>query len=148
MSEAPQPLGWSAGAPVCPNPYWLIAERRRDRLEVLTTRLADGRRVLPVFSFEEEAAIYLRCGIRGSWGVRRTEAGELVSLLCGPCRGVELVALDPISDIESDLVNGFVYLGRKRFVDVLLRGRASAKPLAAAPNARHHRDGLRSTRGR
>ncbi len=83
--------------------------------------LDDGRTVLPVFSFEEEAALYLRRGLRGSWQLRRTEAGELVSLLCSLCREVELVALDPVSDVEADVMNGFVSLERERFVDVLLR---------------------------
>jgi hypothetical protein len=83
--------------------------------------LADGRTVLPVFSFEEEAALFLCLGAQGSWHVRRTGAGELVSLLYGPCREVELVALDPISDVELDLMNRLVSLERSRFVDVLLR---------------------------
>jgi hypothetical protein len=120
MDEAPQHLGPSVGAPVRRTPYWLIAERRHGRLEVLTTRLADGRRVLPVFSFEEEAALYLHRGIRGSWRLWQTETGELVSLLYGLCRKVELVALDPMSDVETDVMNGLVSLKRGRFMNVLL----------------------------
>jgi hypothetical protein len=96
-------------------------------LEVLTTSLADGRRVLPVFSFEEEAALFLCLGLHGSWQVRRTGPGELVSLLYGPCREVELVALDPMSDVETDVMNKLVSLERRRFVDVLLRSQASRK---------------------
>lgn len=122
MSEAQQPPGSSSvGAHVRRDPFWLIAKRRRGRLEVLIERSADGRRVLPVFSFAEEANIYLRLGIRGSWQIRPTRAGELVSLLCSLCSKVELVALDPMSDIETDVVNGLVTLERERFVDVLLR---------------------------
>jgi hypothetical protein len=94
-------------------------------LEVLITGLADGRRVLPVFSFEEEAALFLCLGVQGSWQVRRTGPGELVSLLYGPCREVELVALDPMSGVETDEINGLVSLERERFVDVLLRREAS-----------------------
>jgi hypothetical protein len=93
-------------------------------LEVLTTSLADGRRVLPVFSFEEEADLYLRRGTRGSWRVRRTEAGELLSLLYCLCNKVELVALDPISDGETDVMDRLVSLERERFIDVFLRSRA------------------------
>jgi hypothetical protein len=121
VSEAQQLPGWSSvGTYVRRNPYWLIAKRKRGRLEVLTTRLADDRRMLPVFSFEEEGALYLRHGIRGSWQLRPTSAGELVSLLYGTCRKVELVALDPISAVESEVMNGLVSLDRERFVDVLL----------------------------
>jgi len=89
-------------------------------LEVLITSLADGRRVMPVFSFEEEAALFLCLCAQGGWQVRPTGPGELVSLLCGPCRGVELVALDPVSDAEPDVMNRLVSLERGRFVDVLL----------------------------
>jgi hypothetical protein len=122
VSDTRQPPRWSVdAATVRRNPYWLIAKRRRGRLEVLTTSLADGRGVLPVFSFEEEAALFLRLGVRGSWRVRRTEAGELVSLLYGLCQRVELVALDPISARGTDVMNRLVSLERGRFVDVLLR---------------------------
>jgi hypothetical protein len=94
-------------------------------LEVLTTSLADGRRVLPVFSFEEEAALFLCLGVQGSWQVRPTGPGELVSLLYGPCREVELVALDPISGVETDMMNRLISVERSRFVDILLRREAS-----------------------
>jgi hypothetical protein len=126
VSEAQQLPEWSVGSYVYRNPYWLVAKRRRGRLEVLTTALVDGRRVLPVFSFEEEAAIYLRRSIRGSWQLRPTRTGELVSLLCSLCSTIDFVALDPMSDLETDVVNGLVSLERERFMDVLFRREASA----------------------
>ncbi len=121
MTQAPQLVGESVGTAVRRSSYWLLAKRRCGTLEVLTTGLADGRRVLPIFSFEEEAALFLCLGLQGSWQVRRTGPGELVSLLYGPCREVELVALDPTSDVETDVMNKLVSLGRRRFVDILLR---------------------------
>jgi hypothetical protein len=127
VSEALRPLKGSSRAPGRRNSYWLITKRRRGRVDLLTMRLADGRSVLPVFSFEEEAALFLRLGVQGSWQIRRAEAGELVSLLYCLCREVELVVLDPVSDVEADVVNRFVSLGRKRFVDVLLRREASVR---------------------
>ncbi len=90
----------------------------------MTTSLADGRRVLPVFSFEEEADLYLRRGTRGSWRIRRTEAGELLSLLYCLCNKVELVALDPMSEVETEVMDRLVSLERRRFVDVFLRTEA------------------------
>lgn len=96
-------------------------------------RLADGRSMLPVFSFKEEATLFLRLGVQGGWLVRRVEAGELVSLLYGPCRGIELVALDPVSDVEAAVVNRLVSLGRERFVEVLLRKGASIRLFPDAP---------------
>ena len=89
--------------------------------------MADGRSVLPVFSFEEEATLFLCLGAHGGWQVRRAGPGELVSLLYGPCREVELVALDPMSDVDTDVIDGLVSLGRKRFVDILLRREASLR---------------------
>ena len=121
MTQAPQLVGESVGTAARRSSYWLLAKRRCGRLEVLTTGLADGRRVLPVFSFEEEAVLYLCLGGQGSWQVRRTGPGELVSLLYGPCREVQLVALDPMSDVETEVMNGLVSLERGRFVDILLR---------------------------
>lgn len=123
MSQAPQLVERSVKA-VRRNPYWLLAKRRRGRLEVLTTYLTDGRKVLPVFTFEEEADFYLRRGIPGSWQVRRAEAGELLSLLYCLCNKVDLVALDPISDGETDVMDRLVSLERERFMDVFLRSRA------------------------
>ena len=125
MSQASELVERSVNAAVRRSPYWLLVKRRRGGLEVVTTSLADGRRVLPVFSFAEEAKLYLRLGIRSSWRVRQTEAGELVSLLYCLCKKVELVALDPISDVEIDVMDRLVSLERERFLDVLLRREAS-----------------------
>ena len=122
-----QLVGRSANLAVRRRPYWLLVKRRRGRLEVLIASLADGRRVLPVFSFEEEADLYLRLSTRGSWRIRRTEAGELLSLLYCLCNKVELVALDPISDAKTDMMDRLVSLERERFVDVLLRSEASIR---------------------
>ncbi len=133
MSQAPQLVGWSVGTAVRRRPYWLITKRRCGRLEVFTRGLADGRRVLPVFSFEEEAALFLWLGLQEGWQVRRTGPGELVSLLYGPCRKVELVALDPVSEVETDVMNSFVSVERGRFVDILLRRKASVRQFPYAP---------------
>jgi hypothetical protein len=133
VSQAPQLVGWSVDAAVRRSPYWLLAKRRCGRLEVLTTSLADGRRVLPVFSFEEEAALFLCLGVQGSWQVRPTGPGELVSLLYGPCREVELVALDPMSEVEAGVMNGVVSVERSRFVDVLLHREASVRLFPYVP---------------
>ncbi len=96
-------------------------------MEVLITSLADGRRVLPVFSFEEEANLYLHLGIPGGWRVRQTEGGELLSLLYCLCNKVELVALDPMSADETDAMDRLVSLERERFMDVLLRRETSVR---------------------
>jgi hypothetical protein len=70
----------------------------------MTTALADGRRLLPVFSFEE-ARLFLRLGGRCGSRVRAAGVRELVSILSGPGVGMELVALDPLPQGEAEEVN-------------------------------------------
>ena len=93
-------------------PLWLIAEQRCNGLEVFTI----GTDVLPVFSFEEEAQMFLGLGhaIDG-WQVRETTYGELISVLYGPCREVEHVALDPVPGLVE-----LVSLDRSAFIRALL----------------------------
>ena len=103
-------------------PYWLVAGDGRTGPGPLILRLDDGLRVLPVFGFEEEARIFSR---RAGRDVRGIEPRRLVSLLRGPLRSVELLALDPISDRPADLLDGATSLTRQRFLGSLL-GAASA----------------------
>jgi hypothetical protein len=79
--------------------------------------LANGRGVPPVFGFEEEAGLFARLSRRGGRSVLRIGIDELVSLLCGPLGGVDLVALDPVSDAEADVLDGSASLTRQRFLD-------------------------------
>lgn len=46
--------------PPDPVSYWLIAEKRNNRIEVLTICTDGEQETLPVFSCEEEAEIFLR----------------------------------------------------------------------------------------
>lgn len=76
---------------------------------------------MPVFSFEEEAEMFLRLGALGTgWRVRETTCGELVSVLYAPCRDVKRVALDPLPEMAVQSTVGFVSLSREAFVEVLL----------------------------
>lgn len=79
---------------------------------------AGGRRVLPVFSFEEEAEMFLRLGGRdgGGWRARETSAGELVSVLCSPCADAGGVALDPLPGMAADGTAGLAEVDRERFL--------------------------------
>ena len=107
--------------PVRRMPFSLIARHDVGRLEPLATEFTDGRRALNIFSFEEEAWLFLRLGTRGGWWVRATGTGELLSVLSGPCREVELVALDPLPQREAEAVNRLLCVDRERFVGFLLR---------------------------
>ena len=99
-------------------PLWLITEQRCSRLEIFTI----GSNVLPVFSFREEAEMFLRLGrVAEGWRVRETTCGELVSVLYGPCRGVAHISLDQVPGMVE-----LVSLSRKAFVEALLEGEPKA----------------------
>jgi hypothetical protein len=102
--------------------YWLIARNENSRLEVLATGLTGGEKALPVFSHEEEAEMFLRLWEVGfdGWQVRESTAGELISVLYGPCAGVERVVLDPLPEMIVERTVGLVSLSREHFVDLML----------------------------
>lgn len=105
--------------------YWLITRNENSRLEVLTLSLADGEEVLPVFSYEEEAHMFLSLGQEGfdTWQIRESTIGELISVLYGPCAGVKRVALDPLPEMITERSVGLVSLDRERFANLVLRGK-------------------------
>jgi hypothetical protein len=109
--------------------YWLIARKENSRLEVLATGLADTEKAMPVFSHEEEAELFLglwEVGV-GGWQARESSAGEIISVLCGPCASVERVALDPLPEMLVERTVGLVSLSRERFVDLVM---SREQPLA------------------
>ena len=82
-------------------PLWIITSYQDNRMEVLTIDPDVEGGFLAVFSFEEEAEAFL-CLLgdeeeKGKeWQSEQTKAGELVSILLGPCAEVKRVALDPL----------------------------------------------------
>jgi hypothetical protein len=110
---------------------WLIV---RDDLraaggppEVLT--LGAGNRgegdesFLPVFSFEEEALLFLRlCGFSGGWRVSKSGAADLASVLSDACPDARRVALDPIPEIGLCGPHALVSLSREEFVRLIASG--------------------------
>lgn len=108
-------------------PWWLIASHEGGFLEVLVLWLAGGERAVAVFSFEEEAELFLRFGAgEGAepgdrWVVRQTAPGELASLLVGPLSDAGRVALDPLPGrLGGGAFLGLVSTDRERFVAGLL----------------------------
>jgi hypothetical protein len=88
---------------------------------VLTINPCGDREALPVFSFKEEAEMFLRLAVPDKgWHVRETTTGELISVLYGPCKGVERVALDPPPEIFGEAMTDLVSLRRERFVRVFI----------------------------
>ena len=116
--------------PPDPVSYWLIAEKGNNKLEVLTIRSDDEQETLPVFSSEEEAKIILQLGgVTGGWRARESSAGELVSVLSGPCAGVEKVALDPSPEMIVEGTVRLVSLLRESFMNLITAKRC--RPLSS-----------------
>lgn len=103
--------------------WWLVAKNGGGLLEPLIVGGGE-RRALAVFGFEEEATVFLRLGgLEGDgWRVRQSGAGELVSLLHGPCADAGSVALDPLPQMAVDGTLGLVSVGREDFLERLLDG--------------------------
>lgn len=76
--------------------------------------------MLSVFSFREEAELFLLGGFPEGWVVRKSAARELVSVLFGPCATVKNVALDPLPEMVAGKTVGLACLPRVRFVDLVL----------------------------
>lgn len=103
--------------------WWLIAKNGTSRVEFLTMdRGGDGGETLAIFGHEEEAAMFLHLSGYGDdgWRVRESSAGEIVSVLYGPCSGMESISLDPLPGMVADGTLGLVGLERKRFLGRLL----------------------------
>jgi hypothetical protein len=112
--------------PPDPVSYWLIAEKRSNRIEVLTIRTDEGQETLPIFSSEEEAEMMLRFGgVTGGWWARESGAEELASILFGPCASVKKVALDPSPEMVAEGTVGLVSLLRGSFTNLIMAGRSS-----------------------
>jgi len=99
---------------------WLIASTTDGKTDVLF--LDDGgRRVLPVFSFREEAEMYARLQLgTPRWRPRMYSAGEIVSLLYGPLADVASVALDPLPEVCDRTSLCLLSVGRGPYVRSLL----------------------------
>ena len=78
--------------------------------------LAGLGRTLPVFSFPEEAEMFLRLdGLGGDWDVRESVADDFFPHLFGPRADVESVILDPLPGTMGDGAEGPVGIGPERF---------------------------------
>jgi hypothetical protein len=92
--------------------------------EVLTLGVDGDERVLPVFSFEEEAQFFLRLsGFKDGWRTSKSGAAGLASVLFDACPDARRVALDPIPEIGSCGPHDLVGVSREAFVGLLDAGR-------------------------
>jgi hypothetical protein len=117
---------------------WLIASQMDCKIDVLTLDEGGGR-ILPVFSFREEAELYARLQIGSPrWQPRVFSAGEIVSLLYGPLADVTSAALDPLPEVCDSTALCLLCVRRRTFVRSLLqegRDGASRRGHKATPEA-------------
>lgn len=86
--------------------YWLIERPGDGGTGAFTVRVDSEREALPVFSFPDEAEMFLTLGgfEDQGWRAAETTAGELVSRLAAYHRaGIELVALDPLPEMMDSV---------------------------------------------
>ena len=105
--------------------FWLVVRHEDRRMELLIM-CCSGEQALPVFSGEDEAEmfVWLESAFEDGWQVRQTSAGELVSVLYGPCAGVGRVALDPSPEMVGIDAVSLVSVTRERFLSWILDTRA------------------------
>ena len=124
-------------------PRWLIADHTDGKMDVFTLD-SGGDRVLPVFSFRDEAEMYVRLQLgTPGWEPRVFSPGEIVSVLYGPLSDVARVALDPLPEACDKTLLDLLCVRRDAFVRSLVgegRGAASAgssdRHLAEVPSRR------------
>jgi hypothetical protein len=123
--------------------HWLIAKHGVSGMDVLTVHLGDSTEVLAVFTFEEQARVFLHSGFGASgegWKARQTWPGELASILYGPCSAAKRVAVDPPSEaVEKGKSAGIRAVDRDHFLGMLLGEGPAGIRLASSPTRRSHK---------
>ena len=115
--------------------YWVIAKDAKDakdglgRPDPLTVDLDGTGQALPVFSFEEEAEMFLWLQTtEDGREVRETTPEQLVSILYGPCANVGRVMLDPLPEIGVRMQISLLGMDRNDFVESVMGARSLDTP--------------------
>ena len=100
--------------------YWLISDGAEPPDLFVTDHAVLGP-ALPVFSFKEEAELFLALGGLGdTWRAVESGAGDFLALLLGPSAEVKSVVLDPLPAMLRDGTAGLVSLSLDGFMDRFL----------------------------
>jgi hypothetical protein len=115
--------------------YWVIAKDAKDakdgfgQPDLLTVDLDGAGEALPIFSFEEEAEMFLWLQTtEDGQEVRETTPGQLVSILYGPCADVRRVMLDPLPEIGIRMQISLLGMDRNDFVESVMGARSLETP--------------------
>jgi hypothetical protein len=126
-------------AKIAGRPQWLITKLTPSRMDIFATHLCGDGKALPVFSFEEEAEMFLDLRLAASkdgWRVRQTSVGELVSILYGPCSDTKKVVLDPVPELGREELVDLLSIPRNAFLRLLL-GEEAPSNLHLVPPQTH-----------
>lgn len=119
------------GTPGAQGPCWVI--RKDDAsgeawASLLTVRLPDWGKILPVFGSEDDALFFLRGWdpvSRAPLEALQTARAQLASALLGALADVDRVVFDPLPEPDLQDTIRFTSLRRGAFVDLVLgRGKA------------------------
>jgi hypothetical protein len=110
-------------------------------MEVLRATLASGKEALPIFSFEDEARMFLELDTSGCWQVRVATADELTSVLFGICPGADRVMRDPPPGPFAKALMGLVSMGREAFIESYSKNE-EISPLASGSGLRRRQGDL------
>jgi len=115
--------------------YWVIAKDAKNakdgfgQPDLLRVDLDGAGEALPIFSFEEEAEMFLWLQTtEDGREVRGTTPGQLVSILYGPCAHVGRVMLDPLPEIGASMQTSLLGMDRNDFVESVMGARSLDKP--------------------
>jgi hypothetical protein len=115
--------------------YWVIARDAKNakdgfgQPDLLTVDLDGTGEALPVFSFEEEAEMFLWLQTtEDGREVKEITPGQLVSILYGPCADVGRVMLDPLPEIGARMQISLLGMDRNDFVESVMGARSLETP--------------------
>ncbi len=112
--------------------YWVIAKDAKDGFgqpDLLTVDLDGAGEALAVFSFEEEAEMFLWLQrTEDGREVMETTPGQLVSILYGSCADVGRVMLDPLGEIAVRMQISLLGMDRGDFVESVMGARSLETP--------------------
>src|SRR5919112_6146746 len=109
--------------------YWVIAKDGFGPPDLLTVDLEGTGEALPIFSFEEEAEMFLWLQTtEDGREVMETTPGQLVSILYGACADVGRVMLDPLPEIGACVQISLLGMDRHDFVESVMGARSLDTP--------------------
>ena len=102
--------------------WWLISRYGGGLTEVLTVD-SGGEEALAVFSFDEEAELFVQLGALGDgWRIEPVAAGDLFSQLLRSQSPFWRVALDPFPEVAGRRMVDLVCVSRERFIQAYVSG--------------------------